>query len=262
MAAIVIGAKEGGSKVADHASSIDTLIKVDENGTTRKISFKPESSNPGQETMQAIDRHFSEAEAIIMGLMQGPPNSKKEIVNVKPGSSVKDVVDKYKKGEIYSKESSDEEKASADESNETKAEYNTPKRDGSGQGTRQNMGGNPECRPEDYKEIGQGSVTVSGRAAEASPQRKIYNTTGNTIDSLVDKYSNAQTDEQREIITQAIGIYLKEADDKNLKGEDAEKYVANKLKQDGYSKDSKENKNSKTSSSQESSEKSSSKKAA
>ncbi|MBW2995701.1 hypothetical protein KY332_00200 [Candidatus Woesearchaeota archaeon] len=254
MSLIVIGAKEGGIKVADHASSIDTLIGVDKSGNTRKMSFKPTSSNPGQETMQFIDGHFSDAEAFIIGLMQGPPNSKRKIVQ-ESDKSVKDVIEEYKKGEkSYSKETSS--------SKEGETEYNVPKQDGSGKGTRDNMGRNPECAPEDYKEIGQGSGTSSGRAEEASPQRKAYNTAENTIDNLVEKYSNAKTDEQKEVITQAVGKYLKEASDKNLTGEDAEKYVADKLKQEGYSKDSKDNKNNKTSSSKKSSGESTSKKAA
>ncbi|MBR9691227.1 hypothetical protein GOV06_00400 [Candidatus Woesearchaeota archaeon] len=254
MSSIVIGAAEGGTKVAGHASSIDTLISVDKSGSTRKISFKPTSSNPGQETMQFIDGHFSDTDAFIIGLMQGPPNSKKKIIQ-EHGKSVEEVVEKYKDGKkSYSKETS---------SSKEETGYNVPKQDGSGKGTRANMGRNPECEPEDYKETGQGSGTSSGRVAEASPKKAAYqNTAQNTIDSLVNTYSNAKTEEQKTAVSKVVGKYLKEAAGKNLTGKDAEKYVANKLKQDGYSKDSKDNKNSKTSSSKNSSEKSSSKKAA
>ena len=238
MSTIVIGAR--GNKVADHASSIDTLIKIDKNGNTKKINFKPKSSNPGQETMQIIDRHFSEAEAVIMGLMEGPPNSKRKIVHVEPEKDIKEVIEQYKKDKIYSGKKSYNNKDGSSESKDAeKKEYNTQKRDASGQGTRANKGRNPECSPEDYKETGQGSGTRTGRAAETSPQMKAHNlTTQNTIDNLVEKYSNAKTDKQKEITARAVGQYLREAADKNLKGKDAEKYVANKMKENGYSKNS------------------------
>jgi hypothetical protein len=228
MSHIVIGAKDNRSNVADHASNIDALIEVDKSGNTREISFKPKSSNPGQETIQFIEGHFSDTEAFIIGLMQGPPNSKTKIVQ-EPNKSVKEIIEQYKKGEkSYSKETSS--------SKEEETEYNVPKRDASGKGTRANKGRNPECAPEDYKEIGQGSGTKYGRAAETSPQMKADNTTQNTIDNLVEKYSNAKTDEQKEIVAQAIGQYFKEAADKNLTGKDAEKYVAKRLEENGYSK--------------------------
>ena len=234
MPSIVIGAAEGGTKVAGHASSIDTLIEVDKNGNTRQISFKPKSSNPGQETMQFIEGNFSDTEAFIIGLMQGPPNSKKKIVQ-EPDKEVEEIIKKYKDGaNSYSNKTS---------SNQDKeeAEYNVPKQDGSGKGVRANKGRNPECAPEDYKEIGQGSGTKLGRVAEASPQKKAYDTAQSTIENLVVKYSNAKTDEQKKVVSQAVGQYLKEAADKNLKGEEAEKYVAQKLQENGYSKNSKSN---------------------
>ena len=239
MQSIVIGAKEHGTKIADHASSIDTLISVDKSGNTREISFKPASSNPGQETMQFIDGNFSDADAFIIGLMQGPPNSKIKIVQ-EPDKSVGEIIEQYKKEEkSYSKENSTS-------SGKKEEKYNVPKQDGSGGGIG-NIGRNPECEPEDYKEIGQGS---GRRVTNASPQRKAYqdttqdtannqNTIGDTIRNIVKKYSNAQTNEQKEVISQAIGKYLKEADDNNLKGEEAEKYVAKKLEEDGHSKNTK-----------------------
>ena len=241
MSTIIIGAK--GNKVADHASSIDTLIEVNKSGKTKKTSFKTTSSNPGQETLQFIDKHFSEAEAIIMGLMEGSPNSKRKIVHVKPGENVEKIIEQYKKDESYiTKESSSKKKNGEN----TKTNYGTPKQDGSGQGTRTNKGRNPECAPEDYKKTGLGSGTKSGRVVETSPQMKAYNITQSSIDTLVEKYSNAKTKEQKEIVAKAIGQYLKEAADKNLKGRDAEKYVANKLKEKGYSKNNDSNSSKKS----------------
>jgi len=259
MPSIIIGAKEGGTKVADHASSIDTLIEVDKDGNINKTSFKPSSSNPGQETMQFIDGHFSDAEAFIIGLMQGPPNSKRRIVQVESDENVEEVIEQYKQGKSYSEESS-----SSEENTEKEGEIGVPLKTGAGKGVRaqKGRGGHP---PEEQEVYGKGSGTRYGRVAEASPRMAAYqgnntssgnaqnttnnkNTTQNTIDTLIEKYSNATTDEQKENAAQAVKQYLKEAADKNLKGKDAEEYVAKRLEEDGYSK------NKKSSSSKESSE--------
>jgi hypothetical protein len=243
MSSFIVGIDKSGN-VAAEAKDVTALVKIDSNGNTEAVSFRPKTKNPGQEVIQAS----GEAETIVMGLMQGPPNSKKQIVNVEPGTSVEKVVEKYKQGNLYTKE----------DKSETKTQYNVPKKDGSGQGTRANIGRNPECSPEDYKETGQGSGTLSGRLSEGRPQAKTYqvsqqsNTTNrdapNTIDnmvlgdniynigSIVADYSDAKTAEQKQIVAKTARQYLKEAHGKNLKGEAAVKYAVNKLKQNGYSK--------------------------
>ena len=230
MPAIIIGVDESG-RVAAEAKDVVALVKIDSEGNAKTVSFKPKTKNPGQEIMQAS----GEAEAIVIGLMQGPLNPKKEIINIEPGTSIEEIVEKHKQGKLY-----------VPTNEYTNTEYNVPKQDGSGQGTRANIGRNPECEPEDYKAIGKGSGTLTGRVTESSPQGKAQSTAQNnvnnqytsqsTIDMIVDTYSNAKTDEQKKIVAQAVKQYLKEAADKNLKGTDAEKYVENKLKENGYSK--------------------------
>jgi len=265
MSSIVIGIDSKG-KVADHANNIEALVEVDlEDGhILNKTNFKPKSSNPGQETIQATDRDFPNTEAIVTGLMQGPPNSKRKLVQVGPGKSVEDVVQIYKQGRLYSEKNTSSKDTGVEE-------IGVPLKTGAGKGVRAQKGRGGHL-PEEQEAYGKGSGTKYGRAAEASPRMAAYqgtqqnnsssrnaqntannqNITQNTIDTLVDKYSNAKTDEQKEIVAQAVGQYLKEASDKKLTGKDAEKYVAKRLEENGYSKNSKSN-------SQKSSEKTNSK---
>ena len=42
---IIIGISNG--KVADHASSIDTIVRTCKDGTTQESKYHPNSSNPG-----------------------------------------------------------------------------------------------------------------------------------------------------------------------------------------------------------------------
>lgn len=245
MVSFIIGAKQGGSEVADHADSIDTLIEVNESGTT-KVDFRPSSTNPGQETLAFIEENFPDAKAIITSLMQGPPNSKIEVIQ-EQNKGVNELIEKYKQAYLSSEGESEEKE-------ESEEQYNVPKKRGGGRGTREEKGRNPECEPEKYKETGQGSETQYGRAAEAKPQKKANSGEGN-ISGLVDKYTNARTDEEKEkainglvnkytnIKTdtkkeeaiQATEKYVIEASKKNLKGGEAEAYVAKRLEEDGYS---------------------------
>ena len=56
------------------------------------------------------------------------------------------------------------------------------------------------------------------------------------IGAMVANYSDAKTTEQKQTVAQVTRQYLREAHGKNLTGQAAEKYAANKLKQNGYSK--------------------------
>lgn len=247
MPTIAIGIDKNGT-VAAEAKDVAAIVKVDSEGNTKTVSFNPKTKNPGQEVMQAA----GEVEAIVMGLMQGPQNSKKKIVQIRPGTNIDEVVEKYKQSELYATKKGYEKKIT----------YNTPKQDGSGKGTRANAGRNPECSPEEYKAMGQGSGTLSGRVAESKPLLKATqssyqsndddtmseNTSKNTIDSLVigrdvydisritTNYSDAKTTKQKQKVAEVVKQYLREAHEKNLKGDAAIKYTANKLKEKGYFK--------------------------
>lgn len=233
---IVVGVDKSGS-VASEANDIVALVRIDSKGNTKTVSFKPKTKNPGQEVMQAA----GEAEAIVMGLMQGPLNSKKEIVHVKPCTNIEKIVETHKQGKLYTTR----------KGYERKTEYNVPKQDSSGRGVG-NIGRNPECGPEDYKEIGQG---FGRRVTNANPQMKVFQgaqqnsgNAQNTIDNIVvgnnlynigaivENYSDARTKEQKQTVAQATMQYLREAHRENLTGQAAVKYAANKLKSNGYSK--------------------------
>lgn len=189
---IVVGASNG--KLAGHASTIDSLLRVYKDGRTEETKYHSSSeTNPGQDVLQEIDANHSDAKAVITGKMQGPENYDKRAIINEDEDSIERVVEKYKSGEYDAKidEHSLEEKTDDEQ-------YDVPKRDGSGKGVRANKGRNPECDEEDYEEIGKGSGTKYGRSAEGKPRQRAYESESSDDESDSSESEEGETEESSE----------------------------------------------------------------
>ena len=237
---IVVGTSKG--KVAGHASTIDSIVRVYRDGKTEESKFSPSSTNPGQETLQHIDKFHAGAEAIITREMQGPSGYNKRAIINDNGESIDKIVEKYQKGE-YDSEIEAVDKKVKD------TPIGSPTFTGEGKGVRaqKGRGGHP---PEEQEEYGKGSGTKEGRAEEEKPQRKAYSedTTKKEIiynniteyiksiisqpymQSLIKKYQTAKTEEERAEYYNTIKQTLRsEAIKKGLEGKEIDDYIESEL---------------------------------
>jgi hypothetical protein len=153
---IVVGAR--GDNAAGHAASIDSIVKVNRDGTTEVEKYAPKSRTPGQEVLQHVDSRYADAQAIITGELKGSPNyNKRAIIN--DSRSISDIAERYKNGD-YDSEIKDYTTNVAQDD-----EPGVPKRDGSGGGGRGNKG-RGGCPEEEQEGTGRGSGTQGGRAVE------------------------------------------------------------------------------------------------